>query len=531
MNRSVEQWQLKKNAISSEGGIVACQNWLAAAVGSDVLALGGNAVDAAVASAFSLNALEPWMSGLGGSGYIVIWLAKDNRAFAIDFQGVLPKAIDRENYPLDPSIPNSIMGYHGVRNSANTLGFHSITVPGAVAGLSKAQKEFGNLNFDRVLNSAILLAERGLPINWFTNLQIALEARDLSNFADTSAIYLPGGFPPQPEQCIDLGRLAKTLRKLSDNGPDEFYTGSVAELMVKDLQKGGSKITLEDFENYEAQFVEPLCYEYRGSNLYTPGGTSGGVRLNESLKHIERHLDLNVPFGAHTYETYAAALDTAFVSHKKRYGKVEKHGCTSHISSVDSEGNMVALTCTLLGRFGSKVVLPQTGILMNNAVSYFDPRAGFPTSMDGGKRINSSNMCPVICVNNGEAKFSVGASGANQIIPCITQIVSFLLDYKFSLEQAFNMPRIDANGDDMICVDSDLDDLTVSHLRKKFPVRLFQNQVFPKLFGCPSGVLRHVKDGITYGCSDKANPVAGAAAESRFNVTRPLYSEQKTPWA
>ena len=86
MNRSVEQWQLKKNAISSEGGIVACQNWLAAAVGSDVLALGGNAVDAAVASAFSLNALEPWMSGLGGSGYIVIWLAKDNRAFAIDFQ-------------------------------------------------------------------------------------------------------------------------------------------------------------------------------------------------------------------------------------------------------------------------------------------------------------------------------------------------------------------------------------------------------------------------------------------------------------
>ena len=115
-------------------------------------------------------------------------------------------------------------------------------------------------------------------------------------------------------------------------------------------------------------------------------------------------------------------------------------GCTSHLSAVDREGNMVALTYTLLNRFGAAVMLPQTGILMNNAVSYFDPRPGYPTSLAGHKRINASNMCPIIATRDDESVFALGASGANHIMPCTTLIAALMLDHGLSLEQAFNHP-------------------------------------------------------------------------------------------
>src|SRR3546814_9177230 len=133
---------------------------------------------------------------------------------------------------------------------------------------------------------------------------------------------------------------------------------------------------------------------------------------------------------------YARGLDAAFAAHKRKVGLDQKGGCTSHMSAVDGEGNMVALTYTLLNRFGSGVVLPQTGILMNNAVAYFDPRPGNPVSLAGGKRINSSNMCPTIATRNGAALFAVGASGANHIVPCTAQLTALMLDYGLSPERS-----------------------------------------------------------------------------------------------
>ena len=135
MNRNVEQWQVRKRAVSSERGVVAAQNWMSAAAGADALSRGGNAVDAAIACAFALNAVEPWMCGMGGSGYMVIWLADERRAVAIDFQGTLPHNIETADYPLDPNVTNTIMGFPGVSGNANVVGYKSITVPGAVAGL------------------------------------------------------------------------------------------------------------------------------------------------------------------------------------------------------------------------------------------------------------------------------------------------------------------------------------------------------------------------------------------------------------
>lgn len=528
MNKNVEQWEVRKRAVSSERGVVASQNWMAAAAGADALSKGGNAIDAAVACAFALNAVEPWMCGMGGSGYMVVWLAAEKRATVIDFQGTLPQSIELDDYPLDPNVADSIMGFPGVADNANVVGYRSITVPGAVSGLTTALSKYGRLGLDSVLSPAIQLATRGLPVDWFTTLQIALEAGELANYPTSAATYLPGGVPPQPEQYMSLGNLPDTLKSLAESGPDEFYRGRTGEGIAADLQAGGSRITQDDLAAYAPVLMDPLVGSHRGATLYTAGENSGGMRLNEALEYVAKHLDTDQPIAAHTYATYAHALNQAFTSHKERLGRVITTGCTSHMSAVDAEGNMVALTYTLLNRFGSKVVLPSTGMLMNNSVSYFDPRPGFPTTMEGGKRINSSNMCPTVCVKDGQALFAVGASGANHIVPCTMQLTALLLDYNLTLEDAFNLPRIDAGARDTIRVDPAMGSKIIDELAQQFELEVAQNLVYPKLYSCPSGVYRDTKSGMTYGMGDKSSPVAGAVAEGAFEIENTSTAQTET---
>jgi len=159
MLENIESWDISKRAVSGSGGAVASQHRLASEAGAEILELGGNAVDAAVACAFALNACEPWMSGLGGSGCAVIWSAKEKRAQAIDFQGVLAAGIDIADYPLDPSVPDVVMGFPGVKDNRTVVGYSAITVPGAVRGLAELHKSYGKLGFDTVLGPAIRLAE------------------------------------------------------------------------------------------------------------------------------------------------------------------------------------------------------------------------------------------------------------------------------------------------------------------------------------------------------------------------------------
>ncbi|MDH3660506.1 MAG: gamma-glutamyltransferase [Alphaproteobacteria bacterium] len=519
MNRDVEQWSVSKQAVASEAGVVAAQHILAARAGAGMLADGGNAIDAAIAAALALGVVEPWMCGLGGSGYVVVWRARERRADVIDFQGMLPAAITGDDYPLDPDVPESIMGFPGVVDRRNEIGYRSITVPGAVKGLAKASARFGRFGFDRLLAPAIALAERGLPCSWLATLQTALAMADLRHDSTASAIYLPNGAPPAPDQFLPLGKLACTLRALADEGPDVFYRGPVAEQMVSDLEAGGSRIDGDDFAAYDVLESDALCGAHRGALLHTAGPTSGGPRLIETLDHIARHLDPGDGVGPASWKVYADALNKAWRSHKQRIGRAtEVGGCTSHLSAVDAEGNMVALTYTVLGRFGSCVVLPSTGILMNNAVSYFDPRPGFPTSMQGRKRINASNMCPTIATRDGEAIFSVGASGANYIMPCTTQIAALMLDFGLTLEQAMHHPRIDASDRGSIRVDPRLGDEVLTALGRDFELEVAQLLVFPKLYSCPSGVSRDPATGMCHGLNDPSQPIGGAAAAALFRL-------------
>ncbi len=513
MVASIENWSVNKAAVSSQQGVVAAQHTAAAAAGATMLAAGGNAVDAAVAAAFALSCVEPWMCGPGGSGYMVVWNAAEKRSRVYDFQGVLANNISNSDYPLDADVPMSIMGFPGVVDNLNTVGYKSITVPGAVKGLSAALANSGKLAFDRVLQPAIDLAEAGLAGNWFTTLQIALAAKDLQVDAGASRIYLPDGAPPQPEQLLSLGALANTLKILAEEGPDSMYGGTLCETMVADLKAGGSQLDVQDFARYKVIESESLQGLHRGVTLHTAGPTSGGPRLIEALQEIAENLQPGVAPDPASWLVYAQALDKAWQSHNARIGRTtETGGCTSHLSAVDGDGNMVALTYTLLNRFGSCVVLPQSGILMNNSVAYFDPRPGYPTSMAPGRRINASNMCPTIATRNGESLFAVGASGANYIVPCTTVIAALMVDYGLTLEEALNHPRIDVSGNGVVTVDPRLGGEAIDVLAADFPVEVAQLLVFPKLYACPSGVSRDSETGLLCGGNDPSQPVGGGVS-------------------
>lgn len=521
MNANVEQWQVRKAAVTSRGGAVAAQHWLAARAGAAMLAEGGNAVDAAVATAMALNVVEPWMCGLGGSGFLLLWLAGEKRATVVDFQGQLPAAIDCADYPLDPAEPVSLMLYPGVKNRANERGYGSITLPGAVAGLGHCLERYGRLPWAEVLAPTLRLAERGLPVDWHGTLQVALAMDLLRRDAVAAEIFLPDGVPPLPETYRPLPALSATLATLAAEGPRSFYEGPLAERIAADLQAGGSRITAADLAAYRAEELEPLSGRHRGADVHTAGEVSGGRRLLDMLAYVERNLAPGETVGPETWIAYARGLDAAFAIHKQKVGLEQKiaeqqGGCTSHISAVDAEGNMAALTYTLLNRFGSGVVLPQTGILMNNAVGYFDPRPGNPVSLAGGKRINSSNMCPTIATRDGEALFAVGASGANHIVPCTAQLTALLLDYGLSLEEAFHTPRIDASARGSLRADPAMGEAALAELRKHFAVEVAQQMVFPKLYACPSAVARDPGTGDCWGLADRSQPVAGAATPALF---------------
>ncbi|MEQ8357028.1 MAG: gamma-glutamyltransferase [Kiloniellaceae bacterium] len=518
MNENVEQWRVGKQAVTSKHGAVASQHWLAAKAGAAMLAEGGNAVDAAVACAMALNVVEPWMCGLGGSGFLLVWLASEKRARVVNFQGMLPRAIDSADYPLDPAEPVSLMGYPGVRDQANVRGYGSITVPGAVAGLGHTLERYGKLPWARVMDPAVRLAERGLPVDWHATLQVGLAMDLLRRDPAAGEIYLPGGVPPQPETYRPAPALTATLKTLAAQGPRSFYEGDLAETIAADLQAGGSRIGGSDLAAYQVEELEPLSGRHRGCDVHTAGETSGGVRLLDMLKYVEAKLQPGGDVGPETWIAYARGLDAAFETHKRKVGLDQQGGCTSHMSAVDAEGNMVALTYTLLNRFGSGVVLPRSGLLMNNSVSYFDPRPGNPVSLGGGRRINSSNMCPTIATRDGAALFAVGASGANHIVPCTAQLTALLLDYGLGLEDAFHRPRIDASARGSIRADPALGAAALSELRKVFEVEVAQLLVFPKLYSCPSGVARDPQAGTCWGISDISSPVAGAATPAPFDL-------------
>jgi len=518
----VQNWHVRKPLARSRGGIVATQNRVAGEVGARVLAAGGNAVDAAVATGFALVAVEPWNCGLGGIGFMLVYLAKERRVSVVDFGPVSPRGLDPADYPLTGGGATSrdLFNWPAVRDDRNVHGPLSFAVPGHVDGLGLALQRFGTLKFAEVIKPAIELAERGIAVDWFLTLKVATMAKELARYPTTRDIWLRDGFPPVTApgallERLKLKGLAGTLKLLSDAGRRDFYEGGIAAAIVKDVKAMGGTVNHEDLRSYRARVVEPLLADYRGTQIAVAPGLTAGPSLVRALNGLRpARFRRNGPH-ADAFIAYAEVLREAYANRLATMGETADRrdpSTTTHLNVIDRHGNMVALTQTLLSVFGSKVVLPSTGILMNNGIMWFDPRPGSPNCIAPGKR-PLTNMCPVIALRSGKPWFAIGASGGRKIFPAVLQISSFLIDHGMYLEDAFHQPRIDASEGEFVALDPRLPSAVCKALAEKFPTRLYELVVYPTNYACPSAVLREARNRENFGVTDVMSPWSGAVAE------------------
>jgi gamma-glutamyltranspeptidase / glutathione hydrolase len=513
-----QNWIVRKPPVRTKGGVVVSQSAAAARVGTRILAEGGNAVDAAVATGFALAALEPWNSGLGGIGFMVVWLARTKQAHVVDFGPVSPRRLEPSAYPLTTGTGGDLFGWPRVTDDRNVMGPLSIAVPGHVDGLGLAHENFGRLPWSAVLAPAIEQAERGLPVDWYTTLRVAMTARELARFPTTAPLWLPGGHPPVTPPGTELRRLpiprlADTLRRIADAGRRDAYEGQLARKIAGDVEKVGGTLRADDLAAYKARLVDPLSFTYRGTTVLTAGGLTAGPTMASGLGMLDRRPIGPTP-GPDAYLAYADALSKAYEERLGSMGDVPDAvapACTTHLNVVDAEGNFVSLTQTLLSIFGSKVLLPETGILMNNGIMWFDPRPGRPNSMAPAKR-PLSNMCPAVALRDGAPFLAIGASGGRKIVSAVTQIISFLTDFRMDLETACHQPRIDASGDGEVRVDPRLGAATLDRIAQHFPARFAEHTVLPVNYACPSAIMVDATTGERVGVSDVMSPWSGAAA-------------------
>lgn len=523
-----ETWSLQKPAVSSAHGVVVSQHYKASEVGARVLREGGNAVDAAVATGLALGAVEPWMSGIGGCGNMLFYEAKTDRCHALSFGVRAPLTLDPANYPLAGGQAADLFAWPAVVEDRNVYGPMSIAVPGYVAGVDQALSRFGSLSFAAALAPAIELARAGMDVDWYASLKIASSSSILARYEPGRSIYLDDGQAPMGEwggalPHIHLGALADTLELLATRGADDFYHGELARRIAADAGLAGSCLSVDDLAQYQVTESDAVDYAYAGSRVMTVGGMTAGPTLNYALQLLNDDpttdsaaatTDSDEQPSSARYRAIAASLHTAYQERLRNMGDADEStspSCTTHISVVDKDGNTVSLTQTLLSLFGSKVVLPDTGILMNNGLMWFDPRPGQPNSMAAG-RWPLSNMCPTI-VKTDDQTIALGASGGRRIMPAVFQLLSFLVDQKMTLEQAAHHPRIDVSGSSEFTVDErlpqglleDLDDCSV--LRAP-------NGVYPALFACPNMAAYRHADGVAEGAAFVASPWAKASAGS-----------------
>jgi gamma-glutamyltranspeptidase / glutathione hydrolase len=520
LDHLVQNWHVRKPVAQSRGGIVATQNRVAGVAGAQVLAAGGNAVDAAVATGFALAAVEPWNSGLGGIGFMLVYCAKEKRVEVVDFGPISPCGLNPADYPLTGGMTTDLFTWPTVQDDRNVHGPMSIAVPGHVAGLALALERFGTLRFADALRPAIELAERGIAIDWFLTLKVATMARELARYPSTRDIWLPEGYPPvtapgAPLARLTLKGLAATLKRLADAGPRDFYEGEIAASIAREVQTMGGSLSLEDLRSYGARIVPPLEVRYRDAELALAPGLTAGPTIAQALRKLsDVRLAKSGP-DTETFLAFARILREGYAERLATMGETSDRrspSTTTHLNVVDREGNMVALTQTLLSVFGSRLVLPSTGILMNNGIMWFDPRPGTPNSLAPGKR-PLTNMCPVIARREGKPSFAIGASGGRKIMPAVFQLSSFLIDYGMSLEDAFHHPRIDASGGDTVGVDPRLAAEVRQALASQFAVAETELVVYPTNFACPSAVLRDPQTGTNHGASDVMSPWSGAVTE------------------
>lgn len=541
--------------IESSSGMVVSQNDLSSQLGTEILNKGGNAVDAAVAVGFSLAITLPRAGNLGGGGFMLVYIKEKQEIYYIDYRSSSPlnaniKDLFNTNLPKD---------YKKTDFDKSRFGHKASAIPGTVAGLLEAHRNFGKLSLKEILEPVIKQASEGIKVSY--DLNKAIESTpQLFNDPESRKIYFDNGKPLVKNTLMKRPDLAETLSHISANGHKGFYEGPTAKKIVEAMNANNGFMTLEDFKNYKVNSGSPISILYRGNVIFTAGPPSGGgVVLLTALKVLESYkfkkADSN---SARTYHLIAEALRRGHNNRSHEIGdpnfynvpidsllskeriktlqssinfkkatpssKVKPFSVTSesrdttHYSIIDSEGNAVSNTYTLGYSFGSGVTIPGTGILLNNQMNNFAYRYG-DDSVEGraasegnrfipGKR-PMSTMAPSMVFNSeGSLTLITGSPGGSFIPAAILRVISGVIDFDLNIGEATMLSRIHKDWpysglDYETTLSSDivkrLD--TIGHKPEK-----------QKTLGSTQSI--HIINGVNYGYADLRRPGASVSTQS-----------------
>jgi gamma-glutamyltranspeptidase/glutathione hydrolase len=515
-----QHWALSKPAASGSGGIVASQSRAAAEAGVAVLEAGGNAADAAVAAAFALATAEPWNSGLGGIGFALVH-KPGSKPQVVDFGPVASRNVDPLAYPLTGKWKQDLFAWPEVVGDVNIHGPLSFLIPSSVAGYDLLRERFGTgMGLDALLGPAIALARRGLPQDWYTLLKISASAKVLRLYEESARIYLPDGLPPNPPYqgapgFLPQGKLADTLTRLRDHGLRDFYEGGLAADLVADMKAVGGFIDAADLAGCRAVVRESMPIAWRGTHtIHTAGGLTAAPTMARVIAEMER-VSTAGGLDADWYRGFARAMRGAYAERLAGLGAGAKESaetCTTHLTVCDKDGMMVSVTTTLLSSMGSRVVLPGTGVLMNNGMMWFDPQPGSANAIRPGAR-PLCNMSPVTVTRAGDDTQPIlagGASGGRRILASVCQMLAFQLDFGMGPEEAAHTPRIDVSGPDGVTADRRLAPDVLGGLAEDGALEVVEHAVLPVNFACPNFIARD--GGTATGITDVMSPWSAALA-------------------
>ncbi|EII4768401.1 gamma-glutamyltransferase [Escherichia coli] len=469
--------------VRAKQGMVASVDATATQVGVDILKEGGNAVDAAVAVGYALAVTHPQAGNLGGGGFMLI-RSKNGNTTAIDFREMAPAKATRDMFLDDQGNPDS----------KKSLTSHLASgTPGTVAGFSLALDKYGTMPLNKVVQPAFKLARDGFIVNDELADDLKTYGSEvLPNHENSKAIFWKEGEPLKKGDKLVQANLAKSLEMIAENGPDEFYKGTIAEQIAQEMQKNGGLITKEDLAAYKAVERTPISGDYRGYQVYSmPPPSSGGIHIVQILNILENfdmkkygfgsadamqimaeaekyaYADrseylgdpdfVKVPWQALTNKAYAKSIaeqidiNKAKPSSEIRPGKLAPYESnqTTHYSVVDKDGNAVAVTYTLNTTFGTGIVAGESGILLNNQMDV-SAKPGVPNvyglvggdaNAVGPNKRPLSSMSPTIVVKDGKTWLVTGSPGGSLIITTVLQMVVNSIDYGMNVAEATNAPR------------------------------------------------------------------------------------------
>ncbi len=467
-------------------GIVSGPEKLASEAGLDMLKKGGNAIDAAVATGFALAVTLPRAGNIGGGGFMLVHLADTDEQVFIDYREMAPAAASRNMFLDEDGSVNRGMAY----NSTSAAG-----VPGTVAGMIHALEAYGTMDLATVIQPAIDLAEQGFEVPAALHLNLRAASERLSKNEEAKRVYLQGtGEAPAMGSLFKQPELAATLKRIRDKGRDGFYTGQTAELVVAEMNRTGGIMTLDDMAAYRAVEREPVRGTFRGYDVVSaPPPSSGGIHVMQILKLLEpfpledmghnsanylHHLieamklayaDRSKYLGDpdRTVVPIAALTDDAYLDERRKLIKADiatpsasiqpgvlgapESPETTHYSIADQYGNVVTNTYTINFSFGSGIVVPGTGMLLNNEMDDFAAKPGFPNgyglvqgeanAVSPGSRPLSS-MTPTLVFKEGKPWLATGSPGGSRIITAVVQTLLNMMAFDMTLGLATSSPRI-----------------------------------------------------------------------------------------